>query len=184
MSTDIDMASNALILLGDNPISSFTEAGFGATAAANLYNETYRDLLATHPWSFAFKEQYLNQLTSTPENVTGYTYAYQLPTDLIRIWETMENADYVIVGDKLYSNMNKILLRYVYQVDETSLPPHFVKTMEYKLAAEFAPFIGEQVQLANFYEQKYMMQLGKAMAIDSSSRPQVGIVDSPIVDVR
>jgi len=37
MASDIDIASNALVLIGDNPINSFTEPGAGATAAANLY---------------------------------------------------------------------------------------------------------------------------------------------------
>lgn len=184
MASKIDISSNALILLGDNPISSFSEGSFGATAAANLYDGVYEALLSAHPWSFALKEQYLSQLTQAPENITGYNYAYQLPTDMIRIWETFTHSNYVIVGDLLYSNLNEILMRYIYKPDEQSLPPHFVKALEYKLASEFAVFIGESGNLAGLYEQKYIIQVSQAMAIDSQNRPQDGFIDAPFTDVR
>ena len=77
MASDIDIASNALILIGDNPISSFTEPGAGATAAANLYPVTYEQLLSEHPWTFALKEQKLNQLSQQPDALTNWRYAYQ-----------------------------------------------------------------------------------------------------------
>lgn len=184
MATDISMSSNALILLGDNPISSFTEAGFGATAAANLYEDTYKAILASHPWSFALKEQELNQLSQTPDSRTGFQYAYQMPTDLIRAWKLMDHSDYTIIGDILYSNLSTILLRYVYKVAETELPPQVVKAIEYKLASEFAPFISEDTNLANLYEEKARFQLAQAQYIDSQNRPQSAIIDSPFTDVR
>jgi hypothetical protein len=184
MATDIEMCSNALILLGDNPISSFSEAGFGATAANNLYTSTYEDMLSSHPWGFALKEQKLNQLAQTPDPETGYTYAYQLPTDLLRIWKLMDHSDYVIIGDILYSNLNSILLRYVYKVEESQLPAYFVKAMEYQLASEFAVFISEDSGTAGLYEMKARDKLAQAQTIDSQNRPQQGIIDSPFADVR
>lgn len=184
MSSDIDMASNALILLGDNPISSFTESGFGATAASNLYSTTYRAILASHPWSFALKEQYLSRLSQTPDDETGFTYAYQMPTDLIRVWEVMDYGDYEIVGSLLYSNQSTLLMRYVYEIEETQLPPHVVEAIEYQLAAKFAPFVTEDAGLAGLYEQKALMALARAQTIDSQNRPQSGIVHSPFTDVR
>jgi hypothetical protein len=184
MASDIDMSSNALLLIGDNAISSFTEPGFGAKVASNLYPDTYAAILASHPWSFALKEQFLNQLSQTPESITGYQFAYQMPTDLIRIWELMDHSDYVIVGDLIYSNQSKILLRYIFKVAESALPAHVVKAIEYKLAAEFSISITENQSMAALYEKKYLLQLGQAQAIDSQNRPQSGIVDSPIVDVR
>jgi len=184
MASDIELASNALLLIGDNPISSFTEPGAGATAAANLYEDTYRGLLSLHPWTFALKEQKLNKLSQTPDSLTNFTSAYQLPTDHIRTWAMLPHSDYVVVGDKIYSNQNELLLRYVYKVAETSLPPHFTKALEYLLASDFAQLVTESTSKSEYFKRLFKDQLGSAMSIDSSGHPQMPIIDSPFTDVR
>lgn len=186
MATGIDMASNALILLGDNPISDLlgTEGSAGSQAAANLYEETYKAVLSTYPWSFALKEQYLSRLSQTPEDITNYAYAFQIPADCIRIWKIMSWNRYTIVGPYIYSNERELLARYIYNVDETVLPAHVVKAIEYKLAAEFAVPVTEDTQKAQFYEQKYLFQIAQAQTIDSQNQPQKPISDSPFIHAR
>ena len=184
MSSDINMASNALLLIGAEPIVDFDDPGAGATVAKAIYPDTYTMILSEHPWSFAFKEQYLNQLSESPDPETNFKYAYQMPTDVIRVWAVLPHGNYTIVGDKVYSNDNKLLMRYVYKVAETRVPPHVVKAIEYKLASDFAISVTEDFNLASIYENKFLMQLSKAKNIDSQGRPQQSIVDSPFVDVR
>lgn len=184
MATDIQIASNALLLIGDDPINSFTEPGAGATVAAAIYYDTKRMMLSEHPWTFALKEQYLNRLTQQPDDETNYNYAFQLPGELIRILAIFPYSSYTIVGSLLYSNETVLLARYIYDVDETELPPHFIKALEYKLAADFAISVTENTAKSEFYEKKYMVQLGSARTIDSQNKPQVPIIDSPFVDVR
>jgi hypothetical protein len=184
MPTDIDIASNALLLIGDEPISSFIDPGAGATVAAAIYPEDYKQVLSEHPWSFAFKEQALSQLSATPDERTGFKYAYQMPTDLIRLWAVFEWSEYVIIGDLLYSNEPSLMARYVYKVAETSLPPHFVVALQYKLASDFAISVTESNSKSELYEVKYRQALSQARSIDSQGRPQESIIDSPFVDVR
>ena len=184
MPSDIDMSSNALILIGDDPIASFSDPGAGAQAAANLYPETYRQVLSSHPWSFALKEQLLNQLAAQPDDLTNYKFAYQLPSDMIRLWAIFPHSDYTIVGDLLYSNANELLGRYVFEQDETQLPPHFTKALEYRLASDFAQLITESTSKSEFFEKKYLQAIAMARTIDSQQKPQVPIIDSPFVDVR
>ena len=184
MATSIDICSNALILIGDSPIASFNDTGSGAQAAANLYSETYRQVLSEHPWSFATKEQQLSRLSAQPDDETGYRYAFQLPSDMVRLWRLFPQSDYDIVGALLYSNETELIARYIYQVTETSLPPHMVKTIEYRMASDFAMLVTEDVQKAQYYDQKYLDMLTRAKSIDSQGRPQHRIVDSPFTDVR
>jgi hypothetical protein len=184
MASDIDIASNALILIGDNPISSFTEPGAGATAAANLYPDTYKQLLSEHPWTFALKEQKLNRLSQAPDALTNWKYAYQNPTDLIRYWAVMPHSNYAMVGSLTYSNQNELLARYVYKVAESQLPPHFQKALEYKLASDFALLVTEDTTKSQLFEQKYRTAIGQARSIDSQSHPQQPIIDQPFTDVR
>lgn len=178
MATDVSMASNALLLLGEDSISSLSDN----PALANLYADTYQSVLAFHPWSFALKEQRLSRNSATPDVLTNYQYSYNLPSDLIRIWEISPFSNYELIGNGLYSNETELLARYVYKVDESQLPPHFVKVMEYKLAADAAMSITEDTERLQIFEQKYMQELNKAMAIDSQSRPQVKIQHSPLTN--
>jgi len=184
MPTSIDIASNALILIGDEPISSFSDPGSGAQAAANIYPETYRQVMSEHPWSFAFKEQQLSRLSQQPDKLTNYKYAFQIPVDLIRLWAIFPQSNYTIVGKYIYSNESDLLARYIYKVDETELPPHVVKTIEYRLASDFAMLVTESQTKAEFFESKYRDMLASAKSIDSQSRPQEPIIDSPFIDVR
>ena len=184
MPSSISIASNALLLIGDNPISSFDDPGAGAKAAANLYPDTKKALLSEHPWSFAMKQQRLNRLSQTPDIITGYQFAFQLPTDLIRLWSVQDNAKYILVGTLLYSNQSQLLATYVFDVDETILPPHFVKALEYTLASDFAISVTEDNTMAGLYEKKARDKTNQAMAIDSQGRPQIGIIDSPLISAR
>jgi len=184
MPSSIDIASNALLLVGDNPISSFDDPGAGAQAAANLYPETKKRLLSEHPWSFALKQQRLNRLSQTPDILTNFNFAFQLPTDLIRIWNMQINTDYILIGNLLYSNQTELLATYIFDVDEVNLPPHFVKSLEYALAADFAISVTEDTAKAGLYEQKSINAINQAMAIDSQGRPGRGIINSPLIDVR
>lgn len=184
MASDIDMASNALLLLGDSPISSFTEPGAGAQAAANLYQGTKERFLSYHPWSFALKEQVLSRLTQGPDIRTGYKYAYQLPTDMIRLWSVVEWDNYDLVGDKLYSNRTELLARYIYDVPESLIPAHAEKALTYLLAAEFAISVTEDEGKSQIYTQKANQMMAQASTIDSQGRPQIGIISSPFVEAR
>lgn len=184
MPSSIDIASNALLLIGDNPISSFDDPGAGAQAAANLYPETKKRILSEHPWSFALKSQRLNRLSQTPDILTGYQYAFQLPTDLIRIWNVQGHSNYILEGNLLLSNQTQLLCTYIFNVDEVNLPPHVVKSLEYLLAADFAIAVTEDTGKAGLYEQKAINAINKAMAIDSQNRPQISIIDSPLIDAR
>jgi hypothetical protein len=184
MASDIDMCSNALQLIGDSPISSFIAPGTGAQVAGSLYPETYKSVLATYPWAFSLKEQYLSRLSQSPDGETNYKYAFQTPPDLIRVWKVMTWNKYSIVGPYIYSNQTTLLCRYIYEVEESALPATLVKAIEYKLAAEFAVPVTEDEKKAQFYERKYLMQLSVAQTIDSQNQPQKPIVDSPFIDVR
>jgi hypothetical protein len=184
MASNIDIASNALLLVGDEPISSFTEPGAGAKVAANLYQATKEMVLSYHPWSFALKEQALSRLAAAPDARTNFKYAFQMPTDSIRIWEVMRHSYYEVVGSLIYSNEESLFARYVYDVPESLIPAPVVKALEYQLASEFAISVTEDENKAQLYERKARDQLAKASNIDSQSHPQKQIVDSPFVAAR
>jgi len=178
----ISICSNALILLGDRPISSFDEPGAGAQTASNLYESSYINLLSTHRWRFATKKAQLSKLSTTPLN--QYQYQYQLPTDMVAMITDYPIDDYELYGDKLYSNNGTISIDYVYRLDEAQLPLWFTKTMEFYLAMQFAiPVTGNSSRLGEM-QQLFTQQLRSAKNIDSTIRPNAGIFDSPFTSIR
>jgi len=184
MTSKIDICSNALQIIGDEPISAFDETESGGLAE-NLYEQFYQQLLSFHPWSFALKQQRLNLLTQKPDDLSNFRYAFQKPTDMIHIWNLKPYMnDYEIIGEYIYSNCRDILATYTYRVPESQLPADFVVAMQHKLASVFAMTIAENAGLAQTQENMHIMAINSAMAKDAQQRPQPGILDRPYVNVR
>ena len=182
MATDIDLCSNALLLIGDDVITSFTDAGAGAKVASNLYESSYENILSLHRWRFAVGKIQLSQLVSTPVN--QFKYAYQLPADLLTMIRTYPDSDYEIYEDKLYSNHSSVEIDYVFTPDESKLPAYFIKLMEFYLASQFAIPVTDNTSKAEQYNAMFEEQLKRARFLDSQGRPGDPVTSSPLVDVR
>lgn len=171
--TDIDIASNALLLIGESPIASFTEDTVAALIAANLYSPTFESLLTLHPWRFASNKATLSRLTATPTN--QWKYAYQLPSDFLVAQHIDEgNDNYQIYADKLYSDNTTMILDYTYKPDESFLPAYFTQLLQLKLASVFAIPITESATKGEYYAGLADKQLQRAKTIDSQSTPSIG----------
>jgi len=185
MPSSIDIASNALILVGDDPISSFSDPGAGAKAASNLYPQVKQRFLSAHPWTWALKQQRLSLLSAAPDDLSDFDFAFQLPTDLIRLWNIQPYQNYRIIGDLLYANQNTgMLATYVYDVDEVKIPAHGVKALEYLLASELAISVTEDENKATLYTQKANTMMAQASNVDSQGHPQDSIISSPFIEAR
>jgi len=181
ITSSISMASNALLLLGHEPISSFTDGTSGATIAANLYENSYLAILTSHRWRFATKTQELARLVETPLN--GYNYAYQLPSDLLYL-QTVDSRIYNVYESKLYSNEIKVIADYTYRVDEDKLPSYFAKMMEFYLASQFALSLTGDMAKGDYFSKFYLHEIKRAKYADSTQQPQNLFVDNPYVEVR
>lgn len=183
MPTKIDIVSNALLLVGHTSISSFdADQGAGATVGSALYETALEYMLSTTYWRFSVKQQSFNRLTAVPLNT--WQYAFQLPTDLITLHRVYPRSNYQIFEDNLFTNQSEVSGDYTYRVDDTALPSYFVKVLEYKLAADFAISITNDINKNALYEDKYRKELPIAMAADAKNHPPEVIQDQPFTDVR
>jgi hypothetical protein len=184
--TKIDICSKALLMIGENTITSFTEDSNGALVASNLYESTYENLLTLHPWRFASSKATLSRLTATPTN--QWDYAYQLPADfLVAQHVDQGNDDFQIYADKLYSNQKTMILDYTYKPDETFLPAYFTDLLVNKLASVFAIPVTESSTKAEYYATQTERQLQKAKTVDSQSTPSIapGLLEgSTLINAR
>lgn len=181
MAQKIEIISNAMVLIGANPISDLSEGTEGRVAAA-LYENTYRGLLASHSWRFATKKARLARLANPPLN--EYKYQFQLPSDCVTVFKVQDGSGYEIYGDTIYSDQEEVYIDYRYRVPETLLPDYYVLTLQFLLAAQFAIPVTDNSQRADVYLKMYDDQLKKAKSVDSSARPQVPIQDSPLTGIN
>ena len=173
--TKIDICARALIMIGAQPISSFSDGSTEALVASNIYDDVLEASLTRHRWRFATTQQQLSLLTSTP---TGrYDYAYQVPTSpaVLQII-TLTVNDYVIPYSRYqnyiylngYGANNEVIMDYIYKVDEQYFPPHFRLALEYELAALFAGSVARDNGLIEQFKTLSERQFLIARNIDST----------------
>jgi len=182
MATDIDIASNALQMIGAGSINSFDDSGAGAAVAKALYEDLLTALLTDTYWRFAMKKQSLNQLSQSPLN--EFKYAYQIPTDNLKIERIYPRIFYKIYRDLIYTDASSIEIDYAFRPDTTLLPSYFVLAFTYKLASEFSLAVTDNEQKNALYEGKFRDALAKAFSADAQQHPQTPIIDRPFINVR
>lgn len=179
--SEIRVCSNALLLIGDNAISTYAETRGGVIAGA-LVDSTIEDMLSQHLWHFARAQLDLSRLSTGADTDTGYTYRFQLPAGYIRAVQVWPRVPYEVVGDKVHANVTELRMEYVYRPDAGAWPPWFVKLMEYQMAATLANPVTENNDLSKFWEAKARDQLSVAMSIDAQQRPNVAIAHNPFLE--
>lgn len=184
MASKIDLVSNALILIGDNPINSLTGNSRAAQVAANLYDNIVQNELTKHRWGFARRKAQISLTTDVPID-DDFRSIYQLPSNLLVLIKLNPNTNYQILGDKVYTNLSqKITIDYIANVPESEWPIYFAKMIEYALAKDFATSIRDssssRVEMTNEYVNASRM----ARFTDSQQHPQTPIQNRPFIDVR
>ena len=139
--TDIRICSDALLMLGANPISSFTEGTDESNICDRLYPDIKIRTLTMYDWSFSFKKTQIARLVTTPTN--EYKYEYQLPSDIIgrpnAVYDSSDvgappRREYRLMGDKLLTDYEVVYIDYQYNVPEFALPHYFVQLLKKRQA--------------------------------------------------
>lgn len=202
VSTNVDIASQALGLLRANTINSFDDGSNEADIVKLYYNDFIQDILTRYNWSFAIKKRLLNQ-TTAPLN--EYRYAHIVPAEALRIWSLFPVGtvgakpinDYDIQAPdgkrKIFSNNNVLYAEYTVYTDESNMPAYFTNFAIYAFAALIALPVTDDAALA---ESMHQMAWGVpsdgekggkfavATGIDAQQRPAETIVQSPFIDAR
>ncbi len=196
--TDVSIASKALLLLGEAPISSFGEST-PAQTAGGLYPDVYRAVLTVYPWGCTKSKARLARLAASP--LSQWSYAFQLPPDYLRVLGAFSSAavgaspltSYDIQESGVLANVSDLWLDYQRQVPESALPPYIVKLLQFALAAELAMPITESTTKAEFWGRQAWGQSGEglkggwyrlATTADAQGAPPAQIADFSLIDAR
>ena len=200
--TDVSICSQALLLLGANEITSFSDGTAPSAICNKLYPRVKSQTLGMYPWSFTLKKTQLGQLTSTPTNV--YSKEYQLPTDMFlgvprAVYASLSTGnlpkitDYEIQGDKLLTNETTIVIDYQQLVAESAMPSYFVQMMIYQMAWHLAEPVTDQTTKSDYWKTVALgtpsenMRGGyfrHAINIDGAGQSKTVIADYLLTEVR
>lgn len=186
MASDVEIASKALLKLGEGAISSFDDGTDKADTCKELYPDFKKYCLSLHDWNFAKKKVQLNRLVDTPVN--EYKYAYQVPSDMIKLLGLYDNAqvgatpfqDYNIFYKQVYTDVAAVYADYIALVNDEDFPAYFVEFLATAFAAELALSITDKEEYHSlFYRKAYGSEssaassgiLGRAKFIDSKQSP-------------
>jgi len=199
--TKLTICSDALILLGASPLSSFSDGTDAAQICDRLYDDLKDSLIASYPWSWSFKKAQLARLTGSP--VSEWKYQYQMPGDALAGVRAVFNTNaaggrpiqhgWEIHDSHLDTNEEYIWVDYQYSPNESSIPTYFVQLLKYAMAADIAETVTDQITKAQYFEQKAYGAPGEnrrggfmrtAMNIDGSSKQNEAFEDYTLIAVR
>ncbi len=186
--SEIDIASRALVLIGAEPITSFTAQTTEATVANAIYEDMVRTTLCSSRWRFATNQAELNLLTAVP---TGrYDRAHQLPADLLMLHAITVNdavVQYNVYGDKVFSDSassDTLVADYTFRALEQDFPSYFTVALQFSLAAAFALGIARDEQLSSVLEAKGAQLLQQAKTLDSQQQTTRKLLTSRFITER
>jgi hypothetical protein len=198
--TKLSICSEALIMLGATPLSSFGTGTDEAQVADRLYDDVRDSILMQYPYSWSIKKTKLARLADAPIN--EWKYVFQLPGDMLGNPKAVFNTssvgattvrDFEIYSGGVYSNFEELWIDYQFQAEEFTFPPYFVRLLKTALAAEFAEPITDQISKADYFHARAFgapsenMRGGLvrvAINIDGADRPAQTIQEFPISDIR
>jgi hypothetical protein len=163
-----------LILIGAEPITSFSSDSTEALVASNLYEDTVRTALCSTRWRFATNQAELNRLSNAPSG--RFDAAYQLPADNLMVHAATVSdllIEYTLYGNKLFCNQSagdKVIVDYTFRAREENFPSYFTLALEFVLASSFAMAIARDEQLAGLLERKSSQLMQQAKTLDSQQQ--------------
>lgn len=184
--SEVQICSNALLLLGAQTINSFDDESDRATLVANLWPNAVEAILRSHPWNCAIKRAALAPDAVAP--AFDYSYAFTLPGDCLRVLSVGEKGaaqDYEVEGRKLLSDENPLYVRYVYRNEDVpSWDALLVQAAEAYMAMTLAYPITKSASMLQAMTSLWEMKLRQARNIDGQENPPEELGDYPLLAAR
>ncbi len=184
--TAVSICSNALVKLGDDPITSLTDNTVRARHCNRLYTPTRQAVLRDAVWTDSRKRARLAQLSTAPE--WEYAYAYSLPADYIRMVKTSLDDDktpYQVEGRTLLTDASEVLVLYIFDNDDVaSYDAGHVDALTARMAYELAEPITGKKSSGDRAAAEYEVKKRDAKAVDAQEDSQETYTDSTLTDVR
>ena len=174
MISAVDICSQALLLLGSEPINALTDNTPRAKLISRHFERVYQSVMRAHHWDSCTKRVILSPMVDAP--TFGYSYKYQIPSDCLRVLGVDVNdrpIEHHIEGKKIICNESTVYLRYLFDnVDPSTWDAGLIDVVIYALAQEICYTLTRNASLAAYFQSEYEKRLRRARWSDG----QQGIV--------
>lgn len=208
--TPLSIINHALLLNNSQPAQALDEPIPNTMAAVELYDLARDETLMAAPWPCARKELTLPRSATTP--LSGYTYAYQLPVDCLRLiaitstelenrrstydtaftgglrtTELYPEFSWRRLGDKLHTNEVDLMAEYTARiVDPAQFDPLLANAVGVNLALKLCQSLSGSTSLQELFTRMYGDYLTQARAAAGSEQyaPDTWGDSSRLLDAR
>ena len=190
MSSKVDLANEALLLLGANTITSFTDNDSNAVLVNRFWPSERDSVLRSHRWNCAVTTANLASLADTP--IIDWEYKFTLPTDpyCLRVLDVRTvtgdiKLDHEVQGRELLTEESTVDITYIQRLEDTSLYdpllyPALVFRMAWKLSFPIMRSHTVMGQMGSMYEAV----VREARTIDSQEGTPETIDTETLTDLR
>jgi len=191
MASNVDIANNALSILGGSTISSLTEDSKNARVCSQRFENVRNRIFRAHPWNCLIKRVQLAQNTTAP--VIEFTYAYALPADFLRVLKihngttdsVASDMPYKIESTNLITDEATVYLVYVSKdTDPTNYDTYLYEVLAYQLAADICYSITNNATLAKNLLADADEKLREARFVDSTENSTDTVEADEFTDAR
>ena len=186
MASFVEITSNALRLLGDDPITSLSDDSERARLVNALYEEVRDEVTRAAMWNCAKDRQVLASLATTP--AFGWSFYHQLPSTCLRVVDVLSGdirVEHEIEGRKLMTDESSVNLIFLKKItDPNDMDSLFIGVYTAKLAAELAEPITGSRTLAEQMWTLYDRKVREARTIDSQEGTVSNLDIQQLVDAR
>jgi len=173
MASTVDICNGALNQLGATAILSLTEDSKNARLCNSRYTQVRDALFRTHPWNCLQTRLELAASTDTP--AWGFSYAYTLPADCLRLLRILDyDSSHRVEGRKILSNASTMKILYISRVTD---PNEYDELLRETLSAALGADIAYAVTSNNTTSQNmilsYQEKLRDARFVDSTEGQNV-----------
>ena len=199
--SDVDICSQALEQLGQNPIGSFQQNTSAATAG-RAYPTAIRELLGCYPWKFCKTIAQLDRTNEEP--AAQWRFEYQLPGDMLdpslyaiyrdRAQGSPAFKEYAVKDQRrIWSNEQELWIEYGRQPGEAEFPPHFYSLAISVMTAKLAKPITEDDAIADYWSAKAYGtpqdngmggHMAKARLVDAQQSPPATVFEYSLIEAR
>jgi hypothetical protein len=174
--------------LGQDEVLSFPASGPLGDAIEQFWDAARQRTLRANTWHSARKRMVLTPTTTPP--AFGYTYAFNLPGDFIRVVEVGvsgfgEFRDYVREGQQLLSNSTPLNLIYIFDQAEIDFwDGDLAMAFSIMVAAMAAVKITGDASLKQMLEQQFEREYEQVTQADGMEDPPLTFAEDNWINAR
>jgi hypothetical protein len=186
MASDTTVCSNALIRLGDKPITDLSDPDERARICQALFADTRDAVFRAHPWRCLVHRAALALEATAP--LFDWAHAFTLPTSpwCLRVLRTnLDDNAWTVEGRSVLTNAGSVSIAYIARItDYAVLDALLIEALTARMAAEMAVSITGNQNLGVTSFNVYLSKVSEAWSTNAMEQSPDILISDALTRVR